>query len=209
MYPMFKSATRAVALTVGLAGAPFAALAATITGVETQIEVTADLTALGLAGAPVGTATVDVSGENPVFTFPITGGTFFPDTGNALIEHTGSGVELSALADPATSVAVGDFLIDTASAQVFGNVFGTDLGPQSLFDITELSDAGATIAISEFLAGALTSIFGAPDLEGATFGIAVPNVSVAPAAVPLPAGLPMLAAGLLAVGLLRRPRANM
>jgi len=182
--------------------APATAATLPIVGDETRIEVTADLGGLGLAAAPVGAATVDVTGTNPVFTFPITGGSLDTATGNALIAHDGSGVELSALADPAITGSIGDFDIDTGSAQVFGAVFGTPAGASPLFDIVGLDSRGAELAISEFFAGKLTGVFGAPDLTGAQFGFAVPDV----ATVPVPAALPLMAGGLGLMAFVARRR---
>lgn len=168
---------------------------------ETSVEVTADLAALGLSGAPTGTASVDVSGVNPVFSFAITGGTLDMG-GNFLIEHEGSGVALSALADPMISATVGNFLIDTGAGTVAGNVNGGSAAPV-LFEFGTVSDAGIPLLISGDLAGALSAVFGAPDLTGAQFGLA----NTAPAAVPLPAALPLLLAGIAGLALLRRRRA--
>jgi hypothetical protein len=62
---------------------------------------------------------------------------------------------------------------------------------------------GIPLLISSDLAIALTSIFGAGDLTGAEFGLA----NTSPTPVPLPAGLPLLLAGLGGLAVLRRKRA--
>lgn len=167
--------------------------AAPIFGGLTTVEVTADLTSLGLGGAPFGSATV----SGAVFSFPITGGS--ATSGDLEILHDGSGVTLFTL-DPldATEVTVGNFVIDTAAATVFGDVIG---GPTDL-DLFSFGAAtgGIGLDITETLAGALTINFGAPDLTGAQFGIA----NTAPEVVPLPASAVLLLAGLAGLGALRR-----
>jgi len=189
--------TRFTLAATALLGFTLPAFAVPIAGGETTVDVTADLVGLGLSGAPFGLATVDVSGATPVFAFPITGGDLLP-TG-ALIEHEGSGVTLTALGDPLVSVTVGDFLIDTAQATIFGDVIG---GAQdlALFDLGPTTPGGIEIAITAQLAGALTTVFGADDLTGATFGVAV----TAPNPIPLPAAGWMLIAGIGALAAMRR-----
>lgn len=175
-----------------------AAHAAPIVGGETTVEVTADLTGLGLAGAPFGSATAD----GAVFTFPITGGE--ADDAGAVIEHEGSGVTLSALADASIAATVGNFVVDTTAAGITGDIIG---GAEDVpfFDFGTVDDDGIDLTITTELAGALTAVFGAPDLAGAVFGVAntAPVVEdVAP--IPLPAALPLLAAALGGLALFRR-----
>ena len=184
---------------------PGMAYSATIpfTGGTTTVEVTADLEGLGLAGAPFFNAEVDASGENPVFSFAITGGSAGDNT---LIEHDGSGVTLGALADPAITATVSNFLIDVNAGTVSGNVNGS-ADQAVLFDFGTINDDGIQLLIADPLAGALTAVFGAPDLCGAEFGIAntapeTADVSV----VPLPAGLHLLVAGLGGLWFVRRKR---
>ena len=180
----------AVAACIGLGGASTVAEAATvgIAGVETKVTVTAPLGALGLSGAPFGTATADVSGANPVFTFPITGGTIDSHTDTALIEHQGSGVTLSALADSTKSATVGNFLINTGTGTVSGGIIDAGTGMEvasgvTFFDIASSGDPrGVELLISTALAGALTDVFGAPDLEGATVWLRCSRREAGPAA---------------------------
>lgn len=163
-----------------------------ILGGITELTVTADLGALGLTPAATGTASL----EGATFGFPITGGSVLAD-GNALIEHEGVGVSLTA---GDTTAEVGNFLIDTAQATIFGTVGdGTDFA--GLFDLGPATDDGIEVLIATPLAGALTSVFGAPDLSGAQFGFATVSPDLAP--VPLPAGMPLLLVGLGAIGALR------
>ncbi len=197
-------ATIALALfTVFASGASAATVA--LGGVETRVTVTAPLGALGLSGAPFGTATVATVDGRPVFTFPITGGTLDTATGQALIEHDGSGVTLAA---GPVSATVGNFLIDTASALVRGDlidiVTGTSVASGlELFTFgTDTTLPGVELLISGTLAGALTATFGADDLTGAQFGFAEPNV----APVPVPAAGVLLLGGLGLMGVLRARR---
>ena len=165
----------------------------------TTVEVTANLGSLGLGGAPVGSATAD----GAVFSFPITGGSIDSGSGDALIEHDGSGVKLFALADASINVSVGNFLIDTMMQTVSGDVFGGSSGV-TFFNFGTPGASGIPLLISSDLASALTSIFGAPDLTGAEFGLANTN----PTVVPLPAGLPLLLAALGGLAALRRTEAT-
>ncbi|MDW4496783.1 VPLPA-CTERM sorting domain-containing protein [Sulfitobacter sp. D35] len=191
-----KSFMIAVAAGIGLLSMP--AEARTITGGLTTVEVTADVTGLGLSAAPLGTATF----SGGVFGFPITGGSV---TGaGAMIEHDGSGVTLSAIADPSVSASIGDFFIDTMAATVSGNIIGGASGV-TFFTFGDIDSDGIDLLISNDLAGALTGVFGAPDLTGAVFGVANTAPELAP--IPLPAGLPLIATGLLAFGWLRRRKA--
>jgi hypothetical protein len=190
-------------------GAPVAnAATVAIAGVKTDVAVTAPLGTLGLSAAPFGSATADTSGVNPVFSFPITGGTVDTATGAAIILHDGSGVTLSA---GSISATVGNFLIDTAAAEVLGDlidaVSGTSLATAlQLFTFgTSTALPGVELLISDTLAGALITTFGAPNLTGAQFGFATPDV----AAVPLPAAGVLLAGAVAAIAAaaLRRKRA--
>jgi hypothetical protein len=167
------------------------------TGVTT-VEVTAPLGALGLSGAPFGTATA----AGGVFSFPITGGTIDTVTGNALIEHAGSGVTLSG---GSVNVSVGNFLIDTMMGTVSGNVIGAP-GSVTFFTFGTPGAGGIPLLISSDLAAALSSIFDLGediDLTGVEFGIA----NTSPTPVPVPAALPLLLAGLGGLALMRRKRA--
>lgn len=187
----------AVAAAASFGGAAHAA-SVDIIGGSTTVTVTADLAGLGLSGAPAGTASVDIVGGLAAFTFGITGGEVLMD-GNALIEHEGSGVTLTA---GTLSATVGDFLIDTAAANVTGTLNGAVTGVE-FFTFGPGPGTGVQLLISSTLAGALTDVFGAPDLTGAEFGFAVPS----PAIVPLPAGGLLLLTGLGALALRGRKKA--
>ncbi len=198
----FRFAAAGVVLALAAPAASFAAPVG-LAGVETTVTVTAPLETLGLGADLFGAATL--AGTDPLaVSFPITGGSIDADTGAALIEHDGSGVTLSALADPSVAVTVGNFFIDTADGVVFGDVIGTPLARLPFFVFGPGTDLpGVELLISTTLAGALTDVFAAPDLSGATFGYAVPDV----APVPAPAALGLLATGLAGLGLFARRRA--
>ena len=179
-----------------------------IVGGATTVDVTAPLGDLGLAAAPFGSATAD----GGAFTFPITGGQTGMD--GLLVEHEGSGVTLSALADPSIAVTVGNFVIDLTIDTPEGGLFGDVIGGAEglpLFDFGEATEAGLPLFVSGTLAGALSDVFGAPDLTGAEFGVAatapVFESAAAPAPIPVPASLPLLAASLIGLGLVARRRA--
>lgn len=188
-----------------IAAATFAASTASAATVSilpqnvTTVKVTADLDGLGLSGAPTGTAGVSFDDGSPIFAFNITGGTAMDDM--LVIEHDGSGVQLSA---GSVSAEVGNFVIDTAAGDVSGNVNGGATFVQ-LFTFGGVTDDGIILNISADLAGALNTVFGVDGLAGAQFGFAnTAPVLDAPAAVPLPASLPLLLAGLGGAAMLRR-----
>ncbi|MEM9970780.1 MAG: VPLPA-CTERM sorting domain-containing protein [Pseudomonadota bacterium] len=162
---------------------------------------TADITLLGDTGLTAPTT----------LNFGISGGTVDTETGDAVIEHDGVGVQLTlgAGTDEESSVSIGDFVIDTAQATVFGTLNGgTDLLPYFLFaekDESEADTPGIKLVLSDTLSGALEGFFGLEEeaLEGATFGFAETN----PTLVPLPAAGWMLLAALGGLGVMRRNRA--
>lgn len=166
-----------------------------IRGGETTVEVTAGLAGLGLGASEFGSAKLDTDGANPVFTFPITGG--FLDTGGmgGEIEHEGSGVTMTALADSTVSATVGNFLIDLSDGTVFGDIIG---GPEDVafFSLGTAGSSGIPLLITSDLAGALTTVFGASDLTGAEFGLA----NTSPQVVPVPAAAGLLATALALLG---------
>jgi hypothetical protein len=171
------------------------AFGATISPIgTTNVRVVAPLAALGLGAAPTGTATVDLTGVKPLFLFPITGGTI-DASGNAVIQHNGSGLTLFSLDDASLAATVSDFIIDTLAGTVSGIVNGS--GPTTvLFNFGGIRPDGIILNVSSGLAGALTSVFGVSDLTGARFGFG--NTDPVAAPVPLPASALLL---ISAVGL--------
>ncbi|MEM6610445.1 MAG: VPLPA-CTERM sorting domain-containing protein [Pseudomonadota bacterium] len=195
---MIRTLLRAAAVATASLFVALPASAATmnIVGGITEIEVTADLGALGLLPSVFGTAGFDPS--TATLSFPITGGT--SSSSGLIIEHDGGGVALTSVAT-FQSATVGNFVIDTAQATVFGNVNGgSAFAP--LFDFGTIDSSGIQLNISSDLAAALTAVFGAPDLAGAEFGIA--NTSPDTAPIPLPAAGWMLLAGMGGLAVLRR-----
>ncbi len=173
-----------------------------IIGGETKISVTADLAGLGLTPSLTGTATTD----GDALVFGITGGSVDTATDDALIEHDGSGVDLSGAGMTAN---ISDFLIDTAAGTVSGSLNNV-MSNVVFFTLGTSGPDGVQLLISNQLAIALTSVFMAPDLTGEEFGFAVPaaiteDISV----VPLPAGLPLLAGGVLLLGAVRLRKTRM
>ena len=169
-----------------------------VPGGTTSVEVTADLDGLGLSAGTIGTATAEVVDGNLVVDFPITGGSV--TDGVAMIEHEGSGVEIFLTSDPSSSISLTNFLIDTGEGSVSSDVNG--IANAVVFDFGTIDDSGIPLNFAGFLAGALTAAFGAPNTTGGEFGIANTNPEIAP--IPLPAGAPLLIAGLAAFAFLRR-----
>lgn len=179
--------------------------AAAINGVETAVELTAAglLAANGVTVQPVGTAALDAT--TVTATFPITGGTL--NGSDALIEHAGSGLSLSKGSD---HLLLLNFLIDTAAATVFGDAVviddvagtpsATALNDIPLFALGSATSGGIPLLLSTAAAGAVSSLFGLPDLSGAQIGLANPTLS----AVPVPAAVWLMGSALAAVGLRRR-----
>jgi hypothetical protein len=144
-----------------------------IVGGETAVTLTsaATLGSLGVGVAPLGSATLDASGADPVATFPITGGTVGPGS-DAVVLHQGSGLELSATS---AWVDLSDFLIDTRNAVVNANVAvnGEDAGNAAVFGI---GADGATLTLTSFAAEVLGEVFGTGAITpGLEIGVAAPS----------------------------------
>jgi len=191
-------------LTLMVASVPAHGVSLSMDGVVTEVEVTADLAGFGLTPAPFGSATA----SGAIFSFPVTGATL-DAVFSAVLEHEGSGLALTA---GASSAFVGNFLIDTGARTVFGD--GAVLGGAGFLDapLFTFGDGtalpGIELLISGTLAGALSSVFGAPDLTGATFGYARPELATV---VPIPAAGLLLLTGVGALGaraLRRRHKAS-
>ncbi len=105
----------------------------------------ATLASLGVAVSPLGSATIDLNGDQAVGSFGITGGTLNAGGGTAVILHQGSGLMLS---DSGGSLALTNFLVDTQNDLVDANVAvnGVSAGNAAVFDIG--SDGGLTLTMS-------------------------------------------------------------
>ena len=180
-----------------------------LAGADTRVLVTADLEGLGLTPSLQGSATF----ENGAINFPITGGSLDFTTLAGEILHEGSGVFLS---DGSNSVFAGNFIIDTTNQTIFGDVvlndtinvgddlplFSFDLSTITAPELLDLDNPSLSLLITATLAGALTEVFGAPDLEGAEFGLA----ATLPQPVPVPGALGLFLAGAGVLHLMRRRR---
>jgi PEP-CTERM motif len=173
------------------------AQAAIIIGGATSVTLTAapTLAGLGLSFAPFGSASAVVNGGIPTVTFLITGGSVNDSTGKALIAHNGSGLNFTA---GANALRIGDFLINTTTNVLTGKVqFGsTTLNDVPLFNI----GSGLSLTLTSQAAGAFTSVFGAPNLTGATIGTASTSFVTAASPVPEPAAWGLMLVGFGVVG---------
>ena len=147
------------------------AQAVPITGGVTSVALTSadTLAGLGISVAPLGIATL-TPGDPPVAAFPITGGDVNPNTGDALIEHDGSGLRLANSA----VVDLENFLIDTAAGLLSGlvTIDGGVVGVIPIFDI----GPGLSLALTDLAADALEQAF---ELDGVELnGFVVGNASV-------------------------------
>lgn len=147
-------------------------------GGQTVIDLTsaATLASLDVTVSPLGSASIEVDGGQAFASFGITGGTLDSGSGNAVILHQGSGLEL---ADSAGTISLSDFLVDTQNNVVDANVVvnGVSAGNLAVFDLG--SD------------GALTLTMTAADVVDATLGTqAVTSSTVIGFAAPSPVALP-------------------
>lgn len=192
---------------------PAAAQAAPVGGGDTRVQVTADLAGLGLTPGVLGSATI-VSADPLTVNFPVTGGELDAAlAGNIL--HNGSGVSLSG---GGNTIDLTNFVIDTVAQLILGDVdlnaadfaedlplFSFDLASVTVEQLTDLANPALALLFTGEAAGALTAVFGAPDLTGAQFGLAAtaPELAVAE-----PAMLALFGLGALGVAAARRRRLN-
>jgi hypothetical protein len=167
------------------------------TDVVVSTDVLGFLVGNGITPSPVAPATA----SGATFMFPIIGG----DLSTLVIEHSG-GVRL---ASSAATIEVTDFIIDGGAGTVTGTVNGG--ASALLFTLADVDLSGpitADLVITADLNQALGDTFAGgddPGLTGVVFGAG--TTSPVPAPIPLPAGAPLLLAGLAAFAVLRRRKA--
>jgi hypothetical protein len=161
--------------------------AATIYGGTTSVALNSGtvsaLTGLGFSIAPLAPATV--TGLTAVF--PITGGNTTTD-----ITHSGG----LAFTDNGVTTDISAFTINLTNDTLTGNVNGATGSSTPFFDI----GAGDVVTLDPTLAAALSSIYGIPNLSGATIGTATINAVTTPE----PASLALAGMGLLAAAFAAR-----
>ena len=173
------------------------AQAAPITGGTTTVafdsSTLATLESLFTIGTVAPTA-LTMPGGVATANFPITGG----DTSTGLIDHSG-GLTLTGKSTPmgvGTMVTTENYVIDlnssTLSAEVLVNG-GTPMMNVALFKV----GSGGVLSVNPTLGGDLASIFGVPNLTGATIGTATVS-PISSAATPEPSSFLLLGAGLIA-----------
>jgi PEP-CTERM motif len=181
------------------------AQAATIIGGATSVTLTAapTLAGLGLSFAPFGTASaVTGAGGIPTVTFLITGGSVNDVTGKALINHNGSGLQFTA---GSNVLRIGDFLINTTTNVLTGTVIANGGSPLTNVPLFNIGN-GLSLSLTSQAAGAFTTVFGAPNLNGAAIGTASTSFVTAAGAVPEPAAWGMMLLGFGVVGTALRAR---
>lgn len=182
---------------------------------QTNVQVTAPLGALGISPALLGGELV--SGDPLTLGFGVTGGMLDFGTLAGTIEHDGAKISLTGdlgtvETDDDVTVELSDFLINTTTAILSGNVndggmvdlFSLDLDGLDAAAITDLDNPQIPLI---FLAGAsalLEDVFQlqAGTLSGVQFGLAA--TLPMPAMVSEPGLLGLLITALVAIGLYRR-----
>jgi hypothetical protein len=203
----------ATATTLCLAAASAGAQSLPIVGGFTSVALVSapTLSAAGLSVSGLGSALISPgSGGIPVAYFPVTGGTLNTASFAGSIQHTGSGLSLSS---STATLNLTNFVIDTVGGILSGQaavVGGSNLGSVPLFTLGSSGNPAApfSLSLTATAAGALSSVFGIPNLTGALIGNA--NTLPITAAVPEPStALSMLAGlGLIGASLFRRRAAN-
>ena len=193
----------AAVLMAGVLATSAQAQALPITGGVTSVSLTSapTLTSVGLSVGILGSAQFSPgSAGTPLVYFPVTGGSLNTATFAGSIEHAGSGLSLSS---GGTTLNLTDFVIDTTALTLTGQaaVGGTALGAVPLFNLSFGSNAVSpfNLALTGAAAGALTALFGLPDLTGFTLGTA--NTIPITSAVPEPATYAAMLAGLAMISL--------
>lgn len=166
------------------------------------------LSGAGLSVGTLGSATASPgSGGIPLVYFPVTGGFLDTATFAGIIEHAGSGLSLS---DATSTVSLTDFVIDTVALTLTGQVAvgASALGAVPLFNLGFSSNpfSPVSLQLTSAAAGALSAVFGLPDLTGVTLGTAN---TLPVTTVPEPATYLAMLGGLAVLGaVVRRRRAE-
>ena len=201
--------------------APVAAFAAPVTGGNTVIRVTADLTPDTLPNLTIvpgvsGNATV-LSASPLDVNVPITGGDLDPVTLAGTIEHSGSGITATAFGQTA---GLDDFVIDTVAQAIFGDVtlngapvaedlrlFNFDLSSVTTAQLIDLANPALELRFSAEFGAALVALAASldqtiDDLSGTRIGFAATAPEIA--TVPAPAALALFGLGIVGMTALRR-----
>ncbi len=197
----------AVATTCTLLATPALAQSLPIIGGVTSVTLTSApaLTGLGLGVGGLGSAIISPgSAGTPLAYFPVTGGSIDTVSFAGSIEHAGSGLSLSTAA---VTLNLTNFVIDTVGGTLSGNaaVGSTALGVVPLFNLGSSGVAVApfSLSLTSAAAGALTALFGVPDLTGFRIGDAN---TIPVTVVPEPATVLTMLAGLGLIGVMLRRR---
>lgn len=193
-----------LALATVLLPAPISAAA--VIGGETRIafgSIVASLDA-GLTG----TASL-VAAEPLTVGFAITGGDL-DDTLAGTIRHDGSGVTLS---NGTNTLGLGNFVIDTVSSLVFGDVtlngvdlgtglslFAFNLGSVTVGQLTDLDNPALDLSFTSTASNALDTAFGTGDTIGLQLGLAATAPIIATGGIPEPEAWALLVVGFAGVG---------
>lgn len=204
----FSVLAAAAALATGLSAPTASAQALPVVGGVTAVTLTSapTLSGAGLTVGTLGSAQFSPgSAGTPLVYFPITGGSLNTATFAGSIQHSGSGLSLSS---GGTTLNLTNFVIDTVALTLTGQaaVGGSSLGAIPLFNLSFGSNPVSpfNLALTSTAAGALTTLFGVPNLTG--FNIGTANTIPITSAVPEPATWATMLLGVGMFSLLRSRR---